>query len=36
MPYRVMLCMHFGLAARREMKKDGSEKIFEGVMKVSS
>ena len=31
MAHRVMLCMHFGLAARRELKKDGSEKVFEGV-----
>ena len=36
MAYRVMLCMHFGLAARREMKKDGSDKILSGVNKLFS
>jgi hypothetical protein len=31
MAHRVMLCMHFGLAARRETKKKGNEKLFDGV-----
>ena len=34
MAHRVMLCMHFGLAARREMKNEGSEKFFEGVSEL--